>query len=438
MMNEGLNRIAKNKGWTEEETLKAFSEFVMENYPEIWTQAGKVLANLDAEDMDFFSSAFEVNTVRRKGSGGGKGDTWVGMIVAYDGTRDMMQRQRDTAIEAAEVNLGQALRYGIRQNDKTVALGRVVKENDDWIVKGADDSLLYKESVTGDKTPLWVIAINNGAAHICLLKADNRSPKRAFMTKRKWLFIGNTQEKFLSEGALPPMILECSFGAAEVELEILRPISFKAVKETAWKPTGSDEPDEEQLVALDIDATYGLEWADEETRPKLESLFSPDQFVANFMPCVDLAEVFDHHMANRKVLSSGKDFGPLFAISGTADYIDHAGKENLYTDGGFKHSLTLTSNSLRREDANASLWIDVSRYLIEKQHAFQVKKANVWRDYASGSRVWVIVRSRTWQGTDGSVNINLDAKGLYAMPLRSIVAKEAPADANDLSHTEGF
>lgn len=437
MMNEALTRISKQKGWTDEETLKAFSEFVKENYPEIWTQAGTVLANLEEDDMDFFSSAFEVNSVRRKGSGG-KGETWVGMIVAYDGTRDMMERQRDTAIEAAEINLGQALRYGIKQNDRSVGLGRVVKENSEWIVKSADDSLLYKESATDDKVPLWVIAINNGASHICLLKADNRSPKRAFMVKRKWLFIGNTQEKFLSEGALPPMTLECSFGAADAELEMLRPITFKAEMEKAWKPAGSDEPDQNQLNALDIDAAYGLDWVEESIRPKVASLFAPDQFVANFMPSVDLADVFDYHMAERKILSSGKDFGPLFAISGTVDYIDHAGKENLYTEGGFKHSITLTSNSLRREDANASLWVDVSRHLVEKQHAFQVKKASGWRDYASGSRLWVIVRSRTWQGTDGSVNLNMDAKSVYAMPLRSIVAKEATDDANDISHTSNF
>jgi hypothetical protein len=437
MLNEALKRVMESKNLSEEEVTTAFAEFVKENYPEIWTQAGQNIGNLDEEDLDFFSSAFEVNSVRRKGSGG-KGDTWVGMIVAYDGTRDMMQRQRDTAIDAAEINLGQALRYGIRQGEKSIGIGRVVKQDGEWVVKSADDSLLYKESASDDKMPLWVIAINNGASHICLLKDDGRSPKRAFMKKRKWLFIGNTQDKFLSEGALPPMTLECSFGASEVELQMLRPITFKAEMEKAWKPAGSDEPDENQLVALDIDPDYGLGWVDDEILPKVTQLFAPDQFIANFMPTVDLANVFDYHMENRKVLSSGKDFGPLFAISGTVDYIDHAGKENLYTEGGFKHSITLTSNSLRREDANANLWIDVSRYLVEKQHAFQVKKADGWKDYASGSRLWVIVRSRTWNGTDGSVNLNLDAKGVYAMPLRSIVAKVAPANANDISHTDAF
>lgn len=435
-MNEALKRIQEAKNMSEEEVNTAFSSFVAENYPEIWNQANKTIANLDEEDLDFFTSAFEVNTVRRKGSGG-KGETWVGMLIAYEGQRDMMQRQRDSAIDAAEINIGQALRYGIRQGEKSIALGRVVEENGEWVVKSADDSILYKETIDEKKTPMWVISLNNGNK-ICLLKDDNRSPKRAFMVKRKWVFVGNTEDKLLSEGALPPMTLECSFGASEEELQLLRPIQFKAEKQVAWKPAGSDEPDENILVALDIDANYGLDWVDDEILPKVTSLFSPDQYIANFVTTVDLADVFDYHMNNRKVLQSGRDYGPLFAISGTVDYIDHAGKENLYTEGGFKHSMTLTSNSLRREDPKANLWIDVSRYLIEKQNAFKVKKADGWHDYASGSRVWVVVRSRTWTGTDGSVNLNLDALGVYAMPLRSIVAKVAPEDANDISHTDNF
>jgi hypothetical protein len=435
-MNEALKRISESKNWNEEETLEAFGNFIEENYPELWTQANKQITNLNEEDYDFFSSAFEVKQVRR--SGGGKGDTWVGMLVGYDGLRDMMQRQRDTAIESAEINLSQALRYGIKINENNIGIGRVVKVDGEWVVKGADDNILYKETVVEGKDPMWVISINSGANHICLLKPDNRTPKRAFMQKRKWIFVGNTQDKLLSEGALPPMVLECSFGAAEVELHLLRPITFKAELETAWKPQGSTEPDVQQLTALDIEADYGLSWVDDEILPKVTQLFSPDQYLANFMPCVDLAEVFDYHMDNRTVLSSGKDYGPVFAISGTVDYIDYSGKENLYTDGGFKHSITLTSNSLRREDPKANLWIDVSRYLIEKQNALRVKKADEWKEYASGSRLWVVVRSRSWISTDGSSNLNLDALSVYAMPLRSIVAKESSDNANDISHTDNF
>ena len=79
MMNEALKRVMESKNMNEDEVKAAFADFVKENYPEIWTQAQESISNLDAEDFDFFSSAFEVNTVRRKGSGG-KGETWVGMI----------------------------------------------------------------------------------------------------------------------------------------------------------------------------------------------------------------------------------------------------------------------------------------------------------------------------------------------------------------------
>lgn len=436
-MNEALNRIKEAKNWDEATTKENFAKFISENYPEIWSQAGTVLANVSPDDIDFFSSAFEVNSVRRTGSGG-KGEEWVGMVVAYDGTRDTMGRQRDSAIEAAEINLSQALRYGIDVNNRTVSIGRVAKKDGEWTVFDANDSITYKESVKGDDVPMWVIAINGGASHICLLKNDNRSPKRAFMPKRKWVFIGNKTESFFSEGPLPPMTLECSFSAAEVDLQMLRPIRFKAEKELAWKPSDSTEPDEDILKALDLDPHYGLDWVEDAMVSKATQIFSPDQFLANFMGGVDLASVFDHHMEKRKVLSSGRDWGPVFAISGTVDYIDHAGKENAYTEGGFKHSLTLTSNSLRREDPKASLWVDVPRVLVENHHALQVKKGDAWKDYASGSRVWVVVRSRSWQGTDGGINLNMDALSVYAMPLRSIVAQNAPDDANSLEHTEGF
>ena len=436
-MNEALNRIKQAKNWDEETTKANFAKFISDNYPEIWSQAGTVLANVSPDDVDFFSSAFEVNSVRRSGTGG-KGEEWVGMIVAYDGTRDTMGRQRDSAIDAAEIDLSQALRYGIAVNNRTVSIGRVAKKDGEWIVFDANDSITYKESAKGDDVPMWVIAINGGASHICLLKADNRSPKRAFMPKRKWIFIGNKTDAFFKEGPLPPMTLECSFQAAEVELQMLRPIRFKAEKELAWKPDGSTDADEDILKALDLDASYGLDWVQDDMVSKATQIFAPDQFLANFMGGIDLASVFDHHMENRKQLSSGKDWGPTFAISGTVDYIDHAGKENAYTEGGFKHSITLTSNSLRREDPKANLWVDVSRHLVENHHALRVKKADSWKDYAQGSRLWAVVRSRTWQSTDGSINLNLDALSVYAMPLRSIVAQTAPDAANSLEHTEGF
>ena len=56
------------------------------------------------------------------------------MLVAYDGRRDMMQKQRDVAIESATINLSQVLRYGIQQNNRTIAIGRVTKADGEWSV----------------------------------------------------------------------------------------------------------------------------------------------------------------------------------------------------------------------------------------------------------------------------------------------------------------
>ena len=443
-LNDALKRIMENKNWTKEELEEKFSSFVEANYPELWVAADKNLNNLDEEDFDFFSSAFEVNNVRR--TGGGKGDEWVGMIVAYEGTRDTMQKQRDLAISSALANMGQTLRYGIQINDRQIKIGRVDVDDKEYVVRDGENNLLYRESRVEGKVPQWVIQFESQTANpnsmcICLLKDDGRSPKRAFMPKRKWLFVGNKKEDFFKDGPQTPMQLECSFGAAEVDLQMLRPIHFRAEMEKAWKPQGSDEPDRNILKALDIEPTYGFDWIPDEQmddKEKMEQFFQPDQYIANFVTSIDLASVFDHHMENRVILSSGRDYGPVFAITGTADYIDYDGKENLYTEGGYKHSLTLTSNSLRREDPKANLWLDVSRYLVNKHHAFRVKKADEWRDYASGSRVWAVVRSRTWQGNDGSLNLNLDALSVYAMPLRSIAVQHAPSDANDISHTDNF
>ena len=121
VLNETLKRQMEKNSWNEEETEKAFADFVKESFPEVWNAANQKLANLDPEDYDFFSSSWEITTNRRKGSGG-KGDVWVGMLVGYDGERDTMQRQRDTAVSAAEANISQALRYGIKIKDRQIGL----------------------------------------------------------------------------------------------------------------------------------------------------------------------------------------------------------------------------------------------------------------------------------------------------------------------------
>jgi len=428
-MNEALTRMKNKNGLNDEEVLQQFGAFVAEQFPEIWEAAGKQLSGLEEEDFEFFSASWEVTATRRGGSGG-KGDEWVGMLIGFDGERDTMERQRTTAKEAAEVNLNQTLRYGIKINDRLINIGRVYEADGKWRVVDENDTPLHTEDKKPED-PRWLISLNNGL-FICLLK-DDKKPKAAFMPKRTWLFVGNKKDSFMNEGPIPDILpLECSFGAADVDLELLRPITFKAEMESAW-----NDPNKKVLKALDISPDYGLDWVGEEALPTATKMFSPDQFMAQFVPVVDLKDVKDYHLANRVMLQSGRDSGPIFAVSGVVDYIDHDGKENQYTDGGYKHALTLTSQSLRRDDPNASQWIDVSRLLVNKHKAFKVKKADGWNDYTKGSRVWCIVRTRSWESNTGDLNINMDAKSVYAMPLRSIVAPKVDDSVNDLSHLDG-
>ena len=94
--------------------------------------------------------------------------------------------------------------------------------------------------------------------------------------------------------------------------------------------------------------------------------------MAQFMPVVDLNDLWEYHDANATTSPNGKEYGPTFAISGVVDYIDYDGKEApSFIEGGFKHSLTISSNSLRRNNPDASLWVEVTRYLVEKHQALK-------------------------------------------------------------------
>ena len=100
--------------------------------------------------------------------------------------------------------------------------------------------------------------------------------------------------------------------------------------------------------------------------------------------------------------------------------------------------MTITSNSLRRETPDASLWVEMSRYLVDSHNALKAKKPAGWLTYAKGSRVWVLVRSRTWESTDGNQNMSLDALGIHADPLRSTVVEEPDETVSDLANLDDF
>ena len=434
-INDTLKRIGTAKGWSDEELVEHFNTFVKESFPEVWTQNGQKLDGLDADDLDFFSASFDVSMNRRNGSGG-KGDEWVGMIVAYNGRRDTMERQRTLAAESAEANLPQTLRYGIQYNGNSVGIGRAyLNDGGEWVLVDADDKQVHSEKAEA-QPPRWVIPINGGQMHIGMItqKDGRKYPKPAFMAKREWVFIGNKKDSFLTEGPLPPRTLECSFESADMDLMMHRPIRFKAEEAQGWP-----NPEETILRTGNMVASYDLDWVPDEQMDKASAIFKPDQFMAQFMPVVDLNDLWEYHDANATTSPNGKEYGPTFAISGVVDYIDYDGKEApSFIEGGFKHSLTISSNSLRRDNPDASLWVEVTRYLVEKHQALKVLKADGWKPYARGSRVWIVVRSRTWNATDGSRNMSLDGMSVHAMPMRSIVAQEPDATTSDLSGLNDF
>ena len=185
---------------------KDFKEFVANSYPDAWKDAKKKLSGLDSDDLDFFAEAFRVKRVRRRSSAG-KGDSWVGMIVGHVSLRDLMSKQRDLAIEQAEIDLNNVLRHGIRpyNNDNTVSIGRAHYAEGAWKVSNANDQVIHTENGEESDIPAWAIAGPNKSYYIALMGA--KGPKRATSLKREWLFVGNTEEKFLAEGPLPPMRL---------------------------------------------------------------------------------------------------------------------------------------------------------------------------------------------------------------------------------------
>jgi len=437
MMNETLKRIGQQKGWDEDETLDEFATFVSQQFPEVWGQIGnslKGLADADADDYAFFADSFDVHINRRSG-GSGKGEEWVGMIVGYGGHRDTMERQRNLAVESAEGNLPQTLRYGIQYNGNPVGIGRAFEKNGNWLLLDADDKQILSEKAEKGP-PRWAIPINDGKSHIALIGSKNgqRYGKPAYMAKREWLFVGNKTNSFLNDGPLPPRTLECSFESANLHLQMHRPIRFKAEEAEGW-------PDKDVTILRtgNMSPSYDLDWVPDGQVDTATRLFKAHQFMAQFLPVVDLSEMMDYHDKNATQSPNGKEYGPTFAITGVVDYIDHDGKEApAFIEGGFKHSLTMTSQSLRRDSPDASIWIEMSRHLVTEHNALKVKKQDGWHTYARGSRVWAVVRSRTWNATDGSVNLSLDALGIYAMPLRSIIAVEPDEDTSDLSNLDDF
>jgi hypothetical protein len=182
-----------------------------------------------------------------------------------------------------------------------------------------------------------------------------------------------------------------------------------------------------------------LDWADEEHRDALKSLFNPQLYLSKFVPHVaDLTEVFDYHEEHSWQSSYGNQVGPTFSIKGTVEYIDYVGRELDWVEGGTQYSLRISSNSLKREDANGAIYVNVTKHLDDFHNAFQVEKGGEWLPYTTGTQVIIVGKSRTYQKDNGDINLSMDAYNIYAIPSRAFIGETPDEDDSDMGTLGGF
>ena len=441
-MADVLKRLSDENGWTPQETIK--------NLDEWWKEFDKVSYDRykgdfsqieDESEQEWILSGFET-TWRRRGTASGPGERYLGFIIGFNGTQDLMGRQREKAIEAIEIHgIDTVLKNGIQpyaNRDTVVRIGRAGYVDGAWRVFDAQDNQIHIDEGEESDLPKWAIAVPGERYFIAIL-GGAKGPKTAYSLKKNWLFVGNRESDFFSKGPQAPMALECSWDAADLDLRMNEPITFTAEEGTAFY----DDSVSVVEAGGGINPTYGLEQFSEDHRGAFSQL-TIDQVLAqfgNFQP--NLALIDEYHEDNKTVLDNGRDVGPTFAIRGVVDYMDYDGRDNikfgLSAEGGAQHKLAIYSQSLRNENPDASIWISVSRTLIEKHHAFQVKKDGEWHDFVKPTQVFVVVRSRTWQNQEGDINFDYDALNVVApYPNRASIAQKTTDDANDMGGLDGF
>ena len=353
-----------------------------------------------------------------------------------------MGRQREKAIDQLKYQgIDYVLKNGIQpySDDRVVPIGRGAFHEGAWRVWDAQDQEVhFDDTIPETDIPKWAIAVPGEKFCIALLGGP-KGPKPAYSYKQEWLAIVATEADFKAKGFGKPIILECSFDAADIELRLNEPISFQAEEDVSWFDKTTPI-----LKANNIAPTYGLGWLPEEMREAASEIFDPAQILVqygNFVP--DLEDVHDYHSDNKTQLNSGRFVGPTFAIRGTVDYMDHAGREDkiygLSAEGGAQHRMSVFSQAIRREDASAAVYLSVSRRLIDDHHAFQVKKGEEWLDYTAGTQVFAVIKTRTWaNNTTGEEMLDADVLNIYAIPNRSRIAATVPDDTNDLGSLGGF
>lgn len=435
-MKDELTKIAESKGWTIEEATKNLIEWWKAGFKDAFDECNGDLKNADEDYQDWLVDAFRVKTSRFTGGGGGKGEEYVGMIVADCGMRDTLRDARELVQSSASMNLDALLRDGVKPyNDKsiTVTVCRAYWSEGEWKVVNTKDQVLHIDEQAENDIPKWAIAVPNQPFYVAMLSRAGK-PRTAFQNERSYRVVANLQDKFLSEGPLPePVLFKTKFDAAEINLRMNVPIRFKAERVDFKDGTGF------LLTANSIEPDYGLGWVEDEHLSKVEKLFNPAQYLPQFVPYLaDLNEVFDYHEKNCFTSSWGNEVGPTFALKGTIEYIDHVGREFEWVEGGVQYSVRLSSNSMRRDDPNAALYLNVSKHLETTHNAFKVFKNGEWREYTTGTQVIVVGKSRTYENNSGEVALNIDAYNIYAIPSRSFLAESPTDESNDLGGLDGF
>jgi len=431
-MEEAIQKIAESKGWTIEEAKQQLLDWWKAGFKDAYDECKGDLNNADEEYQQWLLSAFDIKTRRPMGSG--KGDKYVGMIVAYKGKRDSREDMRQLAQTSAMSDLDSVLKNGIRpyrNKDIRVDVCRAFHQDGSWKVVNANDQVLHTVEGLENDIPPWAIAVPNEKFYVAMLNRNGK-PMDAYAYEKSYLAVVNTPDKFLKEGPCEPVTLKCVFDAGEANLRMNVPIQFNAERIDFQDGSGW------MLKASSMNPDYSLNWVSDEHLGKVERMFDPAQYLPQFVPYLsDLANVFDYHEENCTEFN-GRPVGPVFALKGTVEYIDYVGREFDWVEGGIQYSMRVSSNSMRREDANGAIFINVSKHMDDTHHAFKVMKDGEWKPYTTGTQVIVVAKSRTYDRDDGDIGMNLDAYNVYAIPSRAFIGEDPSDDSNDLGGLDGF
>ncbi len=435
--NECMDEAAKLLGISEDEVLASFASWMNETFPEMWEAAGESADGLTDEDFnDYADMFFTANRPTGGGSGGGGGDEWVGMFIGFDRRFDMMKRKRETAIDVASGDLGQAIRNGFSYNGKQVHVGRAHTFEGVWRVEHKDGMFVSNES--SDSRPDWVITINESVS-IAMLK-DDLTPQRATSMKSIWTFHGAPKDDFMTKG--PSLItVEGAFEGALHDWKMWQPVTIKGRFDAeGWNNSGPT------LSVSNANSTaYGLEWVPEgKKREKAETIFNPEQYLTTTGDAaINLKDLLSNHFDNRKESYTDRNGvqrydGPLVCVVGGVLDINHEGRESQWDPTGRDYWLSLSTQALRRENPNARVGISVSGAVKGVHNALSVQKGGEWLPYAKGSRIWVVGRTDSYTNQDGEDVVKIQAQGIYAVPHKSIPARVPSNESNDLGNLGGF